>query len=306
MVAPLPCSIACSSDDSGPAKPGPTIAGCRVFPADNAWNQDISGLTVHVNSELYVNSLGSDRPVVADFGAESNGVTLGIPYLVVNGSEPRVPVEFLTYGNQSDPGPYPIPLSSPIEGGPNSQGDRHVLAIDSSTCKLYELYAAYPKADHWEARSGAIWDLSRNTLRPPGFTSADAAGLPIFPGLVRYDEVVEKKQILHALRFTVATTQAGFVLPATHYASSNTDPNLPPMGLRFRMKAGYDCSHFSSEVQVICTALKHYGMLVADNGQNWHLSGAPDSRWDSKHLGDLTNITGSAFEVVNTGKIRTQ
>jgi hypothetical protein len=221
--------------------------------------------------------------------------------VVVAGDQPRVPVEF-EYADESDPGPYPIPADVPIEGGPDSDGDRHVLVVDSSTCTLYELYAAYPvdDGDSWTAGSGAIFDLTSNDLRPDGWTSADAAGLPILPGLVRYEEVAEG-EIRHALRFTIKESQRAYIKPGTHGASSETDPNLPPMGARFRMKADYDCSGYSRETQVVCTALKRFGMLVADNGSNWYLSGAPDARWDDDALGDIKVIPGSAFEVVDTG-----
>lgn len=262
-------------------------------------------LPVHANSKRYIDSMGSDTGLRAEFGAFEAGAPLGIPYVVVRASEPRIAIEFVRSESQSDEGPYPIPLDAPIEGGPNGQGDRHVLAIDSDACKLYELYAAHPLQDRWQAGSGAIWDLHENSSRRIGFTSADAAGLAIFPGLVRYDEVVEKKQIAHALRFTAANTQAGFVPPATHYASTSTNTSYPPMGLRFRLKADYDCSAYSEEVQVICAALKRYGMLIADNGLNWHITGAPDPRWNASHLTDLRNIPGSAFEALNTGEIQT-
>ncbi|MFL6206292.1 MAG: hypothetical protein ACJ739_13180 [Acidimicrobiales bacterium] len=209
------------------------------------------------------------------------------------------------YADESDPGPYPIPPTAPIEGGASSTGDRHVLVVDDAACKLYELYAAYPQngGSSWLAGSGAIFDLRSNALRPEGWTSADAAGLPIYPGLVRYDEVVQEGVIDHALRFTVSRTQAGYIHPATHEASDVTDANVPPMGARFRMKAAYSCAAYSAEVQVICTALKRYGMLVADNGSSWYVSGAHDPRWDDDALGDLKLIPGSAFEAVDTGPV---
>jgi hypothetical protein len=215
-----------------------------------------------------------------------------------------VPVSF-EYGDESDPGPYPIPPNAPIEGGASSSGDRHVLIVDDSTCKLYELYAAYPQngGSSWRAGSGAVFDLRSNALRPDYWTSADAAGLPIYPGLVRYDEVVQKGVISHALRFTISRTQRGFIHPATHYASSITDPNVAPMGARFRMKSSYSCAALAREVQVICAALKRYGMFVADNGSSWYVSGAHDPRWNDDALGDLKQIPGSAFEVVDTGPV---
>jgi hypothetical protein len=283
----------------------PEVGGCSVFPSDNPWNQDISELPVHPNSAAFVASVGEDAHMHPDFGTEWEGAPIGIPYVIVQGDQARVPVEF-EYADESDPGPYPVPPDAPIEGGPDADGDRHILIVDADACVLYELYAAYPEGDgaSWTAGSGAIFDLSSNDLRPEGWTSADAAGLPILPGLVRYDEVAAGA-IHHALRFTISNSQRAYVSPATHGASSNTDADLPPMGLRFRMKAEYDCSDYSSEIQVICMALKRYGMFVADNGSNWYLSGAPDPRWDDDALRDLKSIPGSAFEVVETGPITT-
>jgi hypothetical protein len=218
-------------------------------------------------------------------------------------------VAFL-YADESDPGGYPIPDNPPIEGGADSTGDRHILMLGLELCQLHELYYAWPPGssgdpytDRWYAGSGAIFDLRSNALRPDGWTSADAAGLPILPGLVRYDEVVQQGAINHALRFTVRATQRGYIHPATHYASSSTDPTIPPMGLRLRMKSSYGCATYSSEVQVICAALKKYGMFVADNGSDWYVSGAHDPRWNDDHLGDLKKIPGSAFEAVYTGDI---
>jgi hypothetical protein len=271
-----------------------------VFPTDNAWNKDISQFPVHANSDNFINSIGRTTTMHADFGTG-----WGIPYVVVTSAQPRVPIQFVAYGDESDPGPYPAPLDAPIEGGSSSTGDRHVLVVDSSACKLYELYAAYPSATSWKADCGAVWNLSANASRPLGWTSADAAGLPIFPGLVRYDEVVERRVISHALRFTVRHSQAAYVAPASHYASSSTDSSYPPMGLRLRMKAGYSCAAYSSEVQVICTAFKRYGIIVADNGSNWYVTGAPDPRWSDDHLHDLSRISGDAFEVVDSGPIKT-
>lgn len=213
-----------------------------------------------------------------------------------------MPVSFY-YDNESDPGPYPIPGDVPIEGGPASDGDRHVIAIDEGACVLYEMFDSHPQngGQSWQAGSGAVFNLNSNALRPDFWTSADAAGLPIFAGLARYSEVVEQGVIDHALRFTVSQTRRAFIHPATHFASSNTGASVPPMGLRLRMKAGYNCSGFSAEVRVICAALKKYGMIVADNGSDWYVSGAPDSRWNDDALGDLKQVPGDAFEVVYTG-----
>ena len=282
---------------------GPRIGPCPLFPADNPWNTDISDAPLHPNSDAFIDSIGRDTTLHPDFGTEWEGAPIGIPYVLVGGDQQRVPVTF-EYDEDSDPGPYPIPENPPIEGGPDSDGDRHVLVVDTDECVLYEVFSAYPPEEDgepWQAGSGAIFDLSSNELRPEGWTSADAAGLPILPGLVRYDEVVEHGEILHALRFTVSRSQRAYVHPATHAASSSTDPDLPPMGLRVRMKADYDCSELSQEVQVICDALKRFGMLVADNGSNWYVSGTPDPRWNDDALRDLRQVTGDAFEVVDTG-----
>ncbi|MFO0635251.1 MAG: hypothetical protein U0168_20580 [Nannocystaceae bacterium] len=254
------------------------------------------------NSDAIIASIGIDTGMHADFGTEWEGAPIGIPWVEVPGDQPRVPVSF-EYPD-SDPGPYPIPPDAPIEGGPAADGDRHILALDRDNCMLYELFAAYTDdgGASWQAGSGAIFDLRSNALRPEGWTSADAAGLPIFPGLVRYEEVVEQGAIHHALRFTVENSRRAYIHPATHYASDLTDENLPPMGLRLRMKADYDCSSYSQEVQVICAALKTYGMFVADNGSNWYVSGAPNPMWNDEALHDIDNITGAAFEVVDTGE----
>jgi hypothetical protein len=280
----------------------PALGHCDVFPADNPWNTDVSGLAVHERSDAFIDSIGRDRGLHPDFGAEYEGAPNGIPYVLVGRDQPGRAVSF-EEPDESDPGPYPIPDDPPIEGGADGEGDRHILVIDTDACRLYELYSAYPDGDAWTAYSGAIFDLGSNALRPDRFTSADAAGLPIFPGLVRYDEVVEAGEIRHALRFTVSRSQAGYIRPATHAASEDSDADLPPMGLRVRMKAGHDCSGYSNEVQVICRALKKYGMLVADNGSDWYVSGAPDDRWSDDNLRDLDNITGDAFEVVDTGPV---
>ncbi len=284
----------------------PQVGGtsrCDIFPADNAWNQDITNLPVHPRSDALIDGMGRDDNLHPDFGTEWDGAPNGIPYMLVDGEQARVPVAF-DYDDESDQGPYPIPASAPIEGGPDGDGDRHVIVIDESACVLYELFYAFPEdgAASWSAGSGAIFDLGSNDLRPDYWTSADAAGLPIFPGLVRYDEVVEAGAIEHALRFTLERTRRAFVHPATHYASDLTDEDLPPMGLRLRMRADYDCSGFSNEVQVICTTLKRYGMLLADNGGNGFVSGAPDERWNDENLGDLKDILFDAFEVVDTGE----
>jgi hypothetical protein len=277
-----------------------------MLPADNPWNTAIDGAEVHANSDAYISSIGASTGLHPDFGTEWNGAPNGIPFVVVSSDQPEVPVTF-QYADESDPGPYPVPPDAPIEGGPNGTGDRHILVLENDNCILYEMFDAHTDDDgaSWTAGSGAVFDLSSNELRPEGWTSADAAGLPILPGLVTYDEVVVEGVIDHALRFTVQTSQRAYIHPATHFASSNTDPSTPPMGLRLRMKADYDCSSLSEEVQVICTALKTYGMFVADNGSDWYISGAPDPQWSDDNLSDLSQIPGDAFEAVETGPLIT-
>lgn len=277
----------------------------QVFPADNPWNTDISTEPADPNSDALIASIGADAGLHPDFGTVWKRAPIGIPYTVVSGSQALVKVRFKWYGDESDPGPYPIPRNAPIEGGKKSKGDRHVLVIDRDNWKLYELYNAKRHGKKWVAGSGAVFDLNSNELRPAGWTSADAAGLPIFPGLVRYDEVVEQGVITHALRFTVSRTRQAYVSPARHWASSSTDPDLPPMGMRVRLKAAFDISSFPANVQVILTALKTYGMFVADNGSNWYISGAPDPRWDDDELHTLGQVKGSDFEVVQMGTITT-
>lgn len=288
---------------SGPVPdigPGASLHGKQVFPPDNPWNQDISGMPVDPNSANLIAGIGRDDVLHPDFGPLYHGAPNGIPYVVVAGTQTLVPIVFTAYGGESDPGPYPVPRNAPVEGGPNSSGDRHVLVVDRDNWKLYEMFGAFPMniGAGWNARSGAIFDLKSNALRPDGWTSTDAAGLPIFPGLVRYDEVYEQKEIKHALRFTVPRSRKAYVYPARHYASSDTDPQLPPMGMRVRLKASFDISKYSPPVQVILGALKKYGMFVADNGGGWFLSGAPDERWNDDVLSMLKTVKGSDFEVV--------
>jgi hypothetical protein len=298
-------------DDGGASLPvpdlgaGASLRGKRVFPGDNPWNEDISGLPVDPNSANLIASIGLGTSLHPDFGTVWAGAPNGIPYVVVSGTQPKVPIEFTAYGSESDAGPYPVPPDAPIEGGASGTGDRHVIVIDRDNWKLYELYSAYPVSGgaSWRAAGGAIFDLNSNALRPAGWTSADAAGLPIFPGLVRYDEVFEQREITHALRFTAQSTRRAYVYPARHFASSNTNPNLPPMGMRVRLKASFNISGFSPAMQVILKALKKYGMMLADNGSNWYISGAPDPRWNDAELNTLKAIKGSDFEVVKMGTI---
>ncbi|HEX5322368.1 MAG TPA: hypothetical protein VFW40_01180 [Capsulimonadaceae bacterium] len=281
-----------------------SLNGKQVFPSDNAWNTPINNQPVDPNSANLIASIGLTGSLHPDFGANYNGGPFGIPYIVVPGTQPLVPVSF-DYSDQSDPGPYPIPINVPIEGGVSSTGDRHVIVVDRDHWKLYEMWSSYPQPDgSWHAGSGAIFDLTSDALRPPGWTSADAAGLPIFPGLVRYDEVANGV-INHALRFTVQHTRRAYILPARHFASTNTSANLPPMGMRVRLKASFNISGYPPEARVILQALKTYGMIVADNGSNWFLSGTADSRWNDTQLNTLKQIKGSNFEVVKMGAITT-
>ncbi len=287
--------------------PNASLHGKQLFPPDSPWNQDISNARVDPNSARLIASIG-DGQLHPDFGTVYRGAPNGIPYIVVGSSQPLVPIKFTAYGDQSDPGPYPVPRNAPIEGGPNSDGDRHVIVIDRDRWKLYEMFGSVPTitGTSWNAKSGAVFDLSSNAMRPEGWTSADAAGMPIFPGLVRYDEVFEQREIRHALRFTVAHTRKAYVYPARHYASYSDDTNLPPMGMHVRLKASFDISQFSPANQVILRALKRYGMFVADNGSNWFLSGAPDPRWSDDQLSQLKIVRGSNFEVVKMGELGTK
>jgi hypothetical protein len=280
----------------------PTLAR-RPFPADNPWNTDVSAQPVDAKSSTLIASCGL-KGLHADFGTVWNGAPNGIPYALVGAGQKLVPVSF-QYADESDPGPYPIPPNAPIEGGSSSTGDRHVIVVDTSAWKLYEMWNAYPKngGASWTAGSGAVFDLSSNALRPAGWTSADAAGLPILPGLVRYDEAVLRGAIDHALRFTCPTTRRGYVDPARHYASSDTSSALPPMGMRVRLKASFDTTTFSPEVRVMLRAMMRYGMFVADNGSGWFVSGAPDARWNDTHLSELGRVPSSAFEVVQMGVV---
>jgi len=276
-----------------------TLGGCPVFPPDNPWNQRVDRLPVLANSGAIVRSIGARDTMHADFGSGLwDGGPIGIPFVTVAGSQRRVPVSF-DYADESDRGPYPIPARVPIEGGPNADGDRHVIVVDRKRCRLYELYGAYPRGSRWTAGSGAIWNLRSNRLRPRGWTSADAAGLPILPGLARYEEV-RRGRIDHALRFTADRTRRAFIYPARHFASDLTDPSLPAMGQRLRLRRGYAISRFPRQARIVLKALKRYGMILADNGSPWYLSGAPDSRWSNNQLHTLGRVPGSAFEVVDT------
>jgi hypothetical protein len=281
---------------------GPTLGGCPLFPADNAWNTDVVSAPRHVRSDQIISTIqaGGGGFLHPDFGENPH---YGIPFVVVPVTQPGVPINYDAYGDESDPGPFPIPLDAPIEGGPGvTSGDRHVLVLQSGTCELFELYVGRREGGGWLAESGARFDLRSNALRPLGWTSADAAGLPILPGLVRYEEVASG-EIRHAIRVTFNRTQAGYVLPATHFASNRTDPNLPPMGLRLRLKQSYDVSHLSGQAGVIAVAMQRYGVIVADNGSNWYFQGAPSQGWDDDDLNQLKSVPGTAFEVVDTGPV---
>lgn len=304
----------CSSPPAAPAPPVraaaipgarrtavPVVGGCTIFPADNPWNADISQYPLDPRSDRYIQSIpGNLHP---DFG---HNPAYGIPFNIVPASQKEVPVTF-DYYTQSDPGPYPIPRDAQIEGGRHSNGDRHVLILQRDACMLFEMWRAFPKDDYrkWHAGSGAIFPLDTDKLRPNGWTSADAAGLPILPALIRCDEVAAG-EIDHALRFTVERTQAGYIHPATHYASDSRNRDLPPMGLRVRLKASYDISKFNRTAKIILTAMKTYGMFVADNGSNWYFQGEGGSAakcWNDDDLDALKSVPGTAFEVVQTGRI---
>jgi hypothetical protein len=276
----------------------PPARSCPIFPRDNPINQEIAHAPVDPRSAQYIASIGASLHLHADFGANP---AYGIPYVVVPAHQPEVPIAFTAYGAESNPGPYPIPLDAPVEGA-GEAGDRHVLVLQEGTCKLYELYDARRAGRGWEADSGAVFDLRSNALRPEGWTSADAAGLPIFPLLARYGEV-RAGRIDHALRVTVPSTQAGYIHPATHYASSSTDPDLPPMGLRLRLNAHFDLAHYHGQALVILRALERYGLIVADNGSSWFITGAPDPHWNETDLDQLEQVPGSAFEAVSSGPI---
>ena len=297
---------ACSAMSAGQ---GASLNGFRPFSSASLWNQDISGAAVDPNSSAIINFIGSSVGMHADFGSgQYQGSNIGIPYSVVSGTQAPVSITFTAYGSESDPGPMPLPGNAPIEGDPNpGNGDRHVLVLDNSNCFLYELYGAAPNGNgSWNAASAAVWDLlsDGNTQRPWTWTSADAAGLPIFPGLVRYDEVAAG-QIPHAIRVTLQDSRAAAVLPASHWAANSTSANAPPMGMRMRLKANYDISGFSPQVQVILSAMKKYGLIMADNGSSMYISGAPDSRWDNDALHDLGQVPASAFEVVKMDTVYT-
>jgi hypothetical protein len=297
----LGIAVACTdgTDSQGSTQAPALPVSRRVFPADNAWNRDISADPVDPKSDSLIARCGGSASLHPDFGTTYGGADWGIPFITVSGTQQRVPVTF-DYWDESDPGPYPIPRNAPIEGGANAGGDRHVLVVDVDHWVLYELFDAHPVdgGASWTAGSGAVFDLSSNALRHDGWTSADAAGLPIFPGLVRYDEVVTRGAVTHAVRFTCPVTRRAYVAPARHFASTHADSMLPPMGMRVRLKAGVSVAGFPADVQVILAGLKTYGMLLADNGGAFFLSGAPDARWNDAHINTLKQLHATDFEVV--------
>ncbi|HSU24665.1 MAG TPA: VCBS repeat-containing protein [Pyrinomonadaceae bacterium] len=280
---------------------GASLNGARPFPANSAWNIDISRYPVHPNSANLIASIGTSTGLHPDFGTFWQGAPIGIPYMIVAGNQQKVPINFTSWPEQSDAGPYPFPANAPVEGGTASDGDRHVLVIDRDNWKLYETYYSFPvnSGASWNAASGAAWDLFSNKLRPLTWTSADAAGLPIFPGLVRRDEVL-RGEIRHAFRFTASTSRRAFVYPATHQAGSTDSVNAPPMGVRVRLKSTFNVNNanFSPGVRIILRAMQKYGMILADNGSNWYVSGTHDPAWDDGELSVLNQVKGSDFEVV--------
>jgi hypothetical protein len=278
---------------------GGSLHGFLPFPADSAWNQDISAAQVDPNSSAIIGFIGTSTPLHPDFGAGLyQGSSIGIPYIVVSGT-PLVNINFTAYGPESDPGPMPIPSGAPIEGYPApGDGDRHVLVLDRDNCWLYELYGAHARSDGgWNVASSAVWDLLNDEQRPYTWTSADAAGLSVFAGLARYDEVASG-EIKHALRFTLQDSLMAFTPPASHWAANSSNPNAAPMGMRMRLKSSYDISSFPTQAQVVLAALKKYGMIMADNGSSMYIGGDPDNRWDNDDLGTLKQVPASAFDVV--------
>jgi len=292
-----------ASTASGP----PKLAGCTVFPATSVWNQRVDKLPVAAGSATLIASIGLDSPVHADFGSGLwDGSKIGIPYVVVHGKKTAKSKVRFDYADESDKGPYPIPANVPIEGAPAhaNEGDRHAIVVDADSCRDYELYALSRTASGWTAGSGAIFDLRSNKLRPAGWTSADAAGLPILPGLARWAGDASTGTIRHALRFTAPRTRRAYIYPARHYASDSSDPSLPPMGLRVRLKASVDISHLPPQARMVAQAMKTYGLILADNGSPWYVSGAPDPHWSNDELHALGSLTGADFEVVDTSGLR--
>ena len=301
----LPVGPPTSAGPAIPSTAASRVGTCHVFPSDNPWNQRVDDLPVLDNSAAIIRSIGRDTGLHPDFGSgKYQGARIGIPYVTVARDRKKVRVRYDEYGDESDPGPFPIPRDAPVEGGRHSDGDRHVIVVQRGTCKLIELYHARRASSGrgWVAGSGATWDLDSNALRPKGWTSADAAGLPILPGLARWPDV-KSGSIDHALRFTVSETRRRYIYPARHFASDSTSKKLPAMGQRLRLKKGFDISGFSRQTKVILRALKRYGMIVADNGSDWYVSGAPNRHWDNDQLHELGEVPGKSFVVVDTSKL---
>ena len=294
-------ACASSSPIAAPQPPNTNLGGCSLFPSNNIWNTSIANLPVDKNSSAYISSIGNTVGLHADFGSGLyQGQPIGIPYVVVPANQPGVKISTFLYDDESDHALYPIPANPPIEGGASSKGDRHILIVREGECKLFEVGNAYPNTDgSWRVGAGAIWDLKSNALRPNTWTSADAAGLPILPGLIRHDEVTAGA-INHAIRFTADITQTAFIWPARHQAGSSSATTVPPMGARFRLKAGFNTASFPKDVRVILEALKTYGLILADNGSNWFLSGTQDEAWDNDVLSSISQVKGSNFEAVDT------
>ena len=292
---------------TGASAPAPKLAGCPVFPASSVWNARVDRLPVAASSAQLIASIGVSDHVHADFGnGLYDGSRIGIPYVVVHGKTIAGSRVSFDYADESDKGPYPIPASVPIEGAPAhaNEGDRHALIVDRDSCRLYELYALRRAGGHWAAGSGAVFDLRSNKLRPAGWTSADAAGLPILPGLARWDGDASTGRIDHALRFTVERTRRAYIYPARHDASSSNDASLPPMGLRVRLKASVSIASLPRQARIVAQAMKTYGLILADNGSNWFVSGAPSPHWSNDELHALGSLSGADFEVVDTSRLR--
>lgn len=298
LRGPMILALVCTAVTTSAA--GPIISGCPVFPEDHILNTPVDTLPVHSNSAEWIATIGAGGHLHPDFGAPPE---YGIPYMVVSSNEPGLNVIF-DYADESDHGPYPAPTNAPVEGGALSTGDRHVLVLEKDNGKLYEMWDAHPQTNSWRAGSGAIFDLRGYGLRPHTWTSADAAGLPILPLLVRYDEIAAG-EIRHALRFTTVTTQESYLWPARHEAGSSTLSSFPPMGARLRLKASFDLAGFDPTNRVILRALQKYGMILADNGSPWYISGASDPRFDDDSLHDLSAVTGAVFEVVDCSYLMT-
>ena len=298
FVSVLLAPAAAQQAPSIPLGPNANLGGIRLLPPDSPWHRDISKDAIDPRSARILARVGLNKPLHADFGPDWEGAPIGIPYIVIGKDQPRVPVTFID-AHESDPGPYPIPPNAPIEGGPKSTGDRHILILDRDTWTLWELFNAFPDGrGGWKAGGGAIWDLKKNQVRPARWTSADAAGLPILPGLIRYDEVVGRPAVHHAIRFTLSKTRRAYVPPASHWASDDDSDDLPPMGMRMRLKANYDLTGFSPEARVILQAMKTYGLILADNGSDNFINGAPDPRWNIDALRHLKRVTTKDFDVM--------